>query len=175
MASLDEGKNMVCAWIRENFDPDAQILDVGACDGKWKYLLHEYKNMDAVEAWEPNCIQCAKVYRKAYHKDIAEFEYGKYDLIIFGDVIEHMDVKTAQKVLQYAAERCKDMVVAVPYLYPQGPIYGNPWEVHKQPDLTEAIFRERYPGLEVLHDTGHNYCFWHKAQQKKRGRKKNEK
>ena len=176
MPSLDVGKDKVCEWIRENFKPDAQILDVGSCDGKWKRLLPEYKNMDAVDAWEPNCIQCEPLYRKTYHKDVAEFEYEKYDLIIFGDVIEHMDVPTAQQVLQYASTRCKDMIVAVPFQYPQGAIYGNPWEIHKQPDLTPAIFAERYPDLEVLHDTDERYCFYHKKKQHpKRRVKKSEK
>lgn len=173
MPSLDIGKDKVCEWIRENFEPAAEIFDVGACDGKWKSLLPEYKNMDAIDAWEPNCIQCQPLYRNIYHKDIAEFDYSKYDLIIFGDVIEHMDVPTAQKVLAYASERCKDMIVAVPFEYPQGAIYGNPWEIHKQPDLTPAIVAERYPDLEVLHDTGARYCFYHKKQ--KRRVKKSEK
>lgn len=171
MPSLDVGKDVVCEWIRNNFKPDAQIFDVGCCDGKWKYLLPEYPNMDGIDAWEPNCIHCQRMYRKTFHKNIAEFEYGNYDLIIFGDVIEHMDVPTAQKVLKYASERCKDMIVAVPFEYPQGELYGNPWERHLQADLTPKIFAERYPDLEVLHDTGARYCFYHKKQKKRRVKK----
>lgn len=166
MASYDIGKDVVCEWIRSKFGNNSEILDVGACDGKWKYLLPEYENMDAVEAWEPNCIHISPLYRRVFHKDVAEFEYGDYDLIIFGDVIEHMTVQDAQRTLEFASKHCKDMIVAVPYLYPQGAIYGNPWEVHKQPDLTASVFAERYPGFEVLHDTGQNYCFYHKAQPK---------
>ena len=76
MPSLDVGKDVVCEWIRNNFKPDAQIFDVGCCDGKWKYLLPEYPNMDGIDAWEPNCIHCQRMYRKTFHKNIAEFEYG---------------------------------------------------------------------------------------------------
>ena len=170
MPSLDIGKDKVCEWVRKTFKPDAKVLDVGACDGKWKELLPEYE-MDAVEAWEPNCIAIKDKYTHVFHKDIAEFDYGKYDLIIFGDVIEHMDVPTAQRVLEYASTRCTDMIVAVPYMYPQDAIYGNPWERHKQPDLTAEIFAERYPNLEVLHDTGKNYCFYHLRKEKKRGKR----
>lgn len=164
MASYDAGKNVVCAWIRANFPENAEVLDVGACDGKWRNLLREYKNMDAVEAWEPNFAQITPLYRNAFCTDIDGFEYDKYDLIIFGDVIEHLDVPAAQRVLEYAKPRCKDMVVAVPFMYPQGALYGNPYEVHKQPDLTAELFAERYPGLEVLCDTGQNYCFYHKKE-----------
>lgn len=164
MPSLDIGKSVVCEWIRKRFDKEAEILDVGACDGKWKWLLYEYENMDAVEAWEPNCNMIKGLYRNVFNSDIADFQYDWYDLIIFGDVIEHMDVPVAQKVLKYAESRCRDMIVAVPYQYPQGALYGNPWECHLQPDLTAEIFAERYPGMEVLHDTGQNYCFYHKRR-----------
>lgn len=163
MASHDFGKVEVCEWIRANFPEDSTILDVGACDGKMKSLLPEYENMDAVEIWKPNADRLTG-YRKVICKDIAEFKYKKYDLIIFGDVIEHMDVEKAQKVLEYAKPRCKEILVAVPYLYPQDELYGNPYEKHLQPDLTAKIFNERYPGFEVLLDTGKNYCFYRKAK-----------
>lgn len=174
MASYDMGKDVVAKWIREKFPADATMLDVGACDGKWKRILPEYANMDAVEIFRPNYLSIAGLYRTAFNVDIADLEYEWYDLVIFGDVIEHMDVETAQKVLAYAADHCKDMIVAVPFLYPQGQIYGNPWEIHKQPDLTAEIFDQRYPGFEVLHDTGKNYCFYHKKQKASKKRKKKE-
>lgn len=162
MASYDIGKVEVCAWIRENFPPDAEILDVGACDGKWRHLLPEYKNMDAVEAWLPNAKQIVHLYREVYCCDIVNWQPKRYDLIIFGDVIEHLNVEEAQKVIQSMI--CTDMIIAVPFLYPQGALYGNPFEVHRQPDLTAEIFAKRYPGFEVLVDTGQNYCFYHKEK-----------
>lgn len=163
MASYNVGKDFVVAWIRGNFKPDATVLDVGACDGMYRKLLPEYSNMDAVEIFRQNFERIKPLYRNAFHKDIAELEYDYYDLIIFGDVIEHLDVPTAQKVLRYAYERCRDMVIAVPFLYPQSEIYGNPWEKHIQDDLTSVNFSERYEGFEVLCDTNYNYCYYHKA------------
>ena len=44
-------------------------------------------------------------------------------------------IRYKQKVLKYASDRCKDMVVAVPFLYPQGEWGGNPYQAHKQPEL----------------------------------------
>lgn len=161
MPSYDIGKDIVCGWVRRNFPRNSRILDVGACDGKWKKLLPEYA-MDAVEAWEPHCENIKSMYGQVFCKDIAKLKYDPYDLIIFGDVIEHMTISDAQKVLKYALGKCKDLIVAVPYLYPQGEVGGNPWEVHKQPDITAEIFAERYPELEVLYDTKQNYCFYHK-------------
>ena len=161
MGSYYYGQEDVCSWIRQYYRRDARILDVGACDGNWRRLLPEYPNMDAVEAYGPN-LGLLHGYRAVYHADIRDFAYSAYDLIILGDIIEHLTVPDAQKVLTYAAERCSDMVVAVPFLYHQGAIYGNPFEVHIQDDLTAENFAVRYPELEILLDTGHNYCYYHK-------------
>lgn len=163
MGSYDYGKQAVCAWIRWRFDPGSStILDVGAGDGKWRRLLREYRNMDAVEAFEPN-LQYLTNYRKVYHADVRELEYKPYDLIIFGDIIEHLTVAQAQAVLAYAKPRCRDMIVAVPFCYKQGAIYGNPYEIHIQDDLTPENFEERYPGFAVLNDPGHDYRYYHKG------------
>lgn len=161
MGSYDYGKKEVYAWIRENFPADSTILDVGAGDGKWRYALREYPKMDAVEIYEPH-MRWLTGYRKAYCADIRNFEYGRYDLIIFGDVIEHLNAPDARAVLEYAMPRCRDLIVAVPWRYPQDALYGNPYEIHVQDDLTPALFAERYPGLAVLHDPGHGYCYYHK-------------
>ena len=161
MSSYYYGKPEVCTWIREHFPPDVTVLDVGACDGNWRQLLPEYRNMDAVEIFEPNLSRLTG-YRNVYHADIRDLPYEHYDLIIFGDVIEHMSVDRAREVLEYAAPRCEDMIVAVPFLSPQGAIYGNPFEIHVQDDLTPEIFEERYPGFAVLCDPGHGYCYYHK-------------
>ena len=162
MGSYDYGKPEVVAWIRENYSLDSTILDVGAGDGKWRQLLRRYPNMDAVEAYGPN-LRLLNGYRKVFHADIRDFRFDRYDLIIFGDVLEHLRVKDAQVVLDYARNRCRDMVIAVPFLYEQGAIYGNPYEVHLQDDLTPELFEERYPGFEVLCDPGHDYRYYHKG------------
>lgn len=166
MGSYNVGKDYVCEWIRWHFASGSAILDVGACDGKWRWLLPEYRNMDAVEAWEPN-LKNLSAYRNVFHADIREFEYEWYDLIIFGDIVEHMTPEEAKAMLDYAKPRCKDMVIAVPYLYPQGAIYGNPFEVHVQDDLTAELFEERYPGYKVLCAPANVYCYYHKGDGQK--------
>jgi len=163
MPSYDVGKDAVVEWIRINFNTDSRILDVGACDGKWKKLLPEYR-MDAVEIWEPYCKNLTD-YENVYNYNIVGMIYEYYDLIIFGDVIEHMTVEEAQQVIKYAHPRCKDMIVAVPFLYPQEAVDGNPWQAHKQPELTADLFAERYPSLEVLHYAEEYYCYYHKGCQ----------
>lgn len=164
MASLDTGKAEVVAWIRENFSPSATILDVGACDGKWRDYLPEY-TMDAVEVWTPSAEAIKDKYRTVINENIVGLKYKKYDLIIFGDIIEHLSVEDAQSVLKYAKGKCKDLIVAVPFLYPQGELYGNPYERHIQDDLTDEIFNERYKGLTPIW-SDKSYCYYHKESKK---------
>lgn len=168
MASYEEGKDIVCQWIRDNFPKGSTCLDVGACDGVWHRLLGDYLKMDACEIFKPNIEEhhLQDRYSYVFCGDIFDYWYGRgvYDLIIFGDVIEHMEVIKAQQVLRYAHSRCKDMVIAVPYLYKQGELYGNKYERHIQSELTEGIFKQRYPDYEILFKPNNNYCYWHKKK-----------
>lgn len=165
MASYDYGKQEVCEWIRKRFPADSKVLDVGAGDGKMYKLLPEYMNMDACDIWPPNAVNLEKFYKNVFVSDIADLAYKDYDLILFCDVIEHMDVAKAQAVLEYAKLHCKDMIIAVPFKYPQGELYGNKYETHLQPDLTPALFDERYPGFEPVWKQA-NYCYYHLAEVK---------
>lgn len=162
MASTDWGKREICGWIREHFNPGAEILDVGACDGKWRKMLPEY-TMDAVEAFRPNAERIKPLYRNVYAMDIRDIRmtYGHYDLIIFGDVLEHLQVSEAQAVLAYAKNKSGDILIGVPWRYKQGQLYGNPYEVHIQDDLTPEIFVERYPGFEPVL-MGADYGYYHR-------------
>ena len=57
MSSYFYGKPEICAWIRKWFPREAEILDVGACDGLWRRLLPDFPNMDAVEAFHDNAMR----------------------------------------------------------------------------------------------------------------------
>lgn len=166
MGSYNEGKLEVVEWVKQNFPKGSTCLDVGACDGKWFSLLGDYLAMDAVEIFLPNIDKhdLRNKYRMVYGVDIAYLPYKWYDLIIFGDVLEHMTVAKAQKVVEYARPRCKDMIIAVPYLYTQPPIYGNQWEEHIQNDLTPEIFDQRYPGFTPIIKFN-DYGYYHKDYQ----------
>ena len=166
MASYDAGKPEIVNWIREHFPRGSSCLDVGACDGKWSDLLRDYLIMDGIEAFEPNITghNLAAKYRKIICKDVASYRYFWYDLVIFGDVIEHMDVPKAQKVLRYAKRHCTDMIIGVPWCLKQPAIYGNPWEVHIQDDLTEELFHQRYKGFDRIIQPLPDYAYFHKAE-----------
>ena len=152
MASLNIGKPEALKWIMENFERGSSCLDVGACDGKWSDLLGGYMTIDAVEIYAPNVSKHNLIpkYNNVFITDIRSFKYFHYDLIIFGDVLEHMSVSEAQAVLDYAWDRCKDLIVAVPYQWINRSHYGNPFEFHIQDDLTPENVLERYPKLKPV-------------------------
>ena len=153
MSSFMAGKAAVRDYIVSTMPKGSVCLDVGACDGVWYDLLKNHLAMDAIEIYEPNIIthDLKKKYVNVYNADIRGFNYRKYNLIIFGDVIEHMSVDDAQAVLAYAYNRADEIIVAVPFLYKQGAIYGNIYERHIQDDLTHGIFMKRYPGFVPLY------------------------
>lgn len=163
-SSFTAGKIEACEFIREHFPPESSILDVGPGCGTWRDILPEYSNMDAVEIFPATAAEIQGKYRSVICADIADVEYEWYDLIIFGDVLEHMSVEDAQKMLEYARPRCEDMIIAVPFQYQQGECYGNPWERHIQDDLTLELFYERYPGFESIYLTD-NYAYFHRSDE----------
>lgn len=168
MPSYDKGKEDVVRWIKANFEPGSTILDVGACDGKWAELLEDCRFiMDAVEVYQPyiEWYNLPEKYRSVYNLEAKHFPYLHYDLVLFGDVIEHMTVDDARICLDWAKEHSVDHMVAVPWLYSQGEYDGNKWQEHIQDDLTPEIFDERYPGYEpiVIFDD-YAYFHWNKGK-----------
>ena len=184
MASYNYGKDEVMARVlrylkAHRFYDLVRILDVGACDGKWSMLLAQtilegirddeddlpIIKVDGVEIFKPNAAKILDLYDDFFVGDISHYWYRHqyYDIVILGDVIEHMEVAAAQFVIDYACSNAKaDVIVGVPYQYKQGPIYGNPWERHVQDDLTPELMARRYPRLELMFEAAPNYAYYHK-------------
>jgi hypothetical protein len=141
--------------ILESF-PDRliPILDVGPGAGKYAKLLPEFPNKDAIEVFSPYVERFAlkSMYRHVLIGDIRSFVIwrGCYQLAIFGDVLEHLNVTDAQMVLsKFFRVGCR-LLVVVPYLFPQDSWEGNDFERHLQSDLTLEVMNERYPNLKLL-------------------------
>lgn len=147
-------KEEVRDYLVNKFKGNARILDVGAGEGTyWKLLKDYYRTIDAVEVFKPNIdnFKLKEKYHKVYNIDIKAFKYDFYDIIIFGDIIEHLEPNEAVEVLKYAYTHCKEMIVAVPYQLEQGIAEDNVYEIHKQADLTPELVKERYPMLKELY------------------------
>lgn len=147
------GKTEIRDYLKKLLPIGSTALDVGAGAGIYSVLIGDHYKMDAVEIWYPNIEveELNKKYLTVFHADIRTFEFPhKYDLIIMGDIVEHLDIDDAQKSIKKCLNNCQYLMVAVPYRLKQGPIYGNRFECHRQSDLTPEIFNERYPGFKLV-------------------------
>jgi len=148
-------------YILSNYGPETRILDIGAGIGTYSSLLQEgkYVNMDCVEAWETyiTTYDLTSKYRQVFQGDVTtlNINFSEYDLIILGDVLEHIEMSKAQELVSKMSH-C-DVIVAIPFESEQGIHFDNPFEIHLQADLTFINFFEKfnnfYP-LCVRHDYG---------------------
>ncbi len=160
----------------------ASVLDVGCGFGKWGYLCREYLDafngrwrpedwttrIDGIEFFEPYILAHQRaLYSNITIGDIRDLCHSidEYDLIIAGDVIEHMHKDEAEEVVEtlYAKAR-KMLIVNIPlgkgWDHPAQ--YGNPAELHRSEWYTEdfegyATERETYR-LPAGIDYGSFYC-----------------
>ena len=132
----------------------ASILDVGPGAGKWGLLLAAPgRSIDAVEIHEPYIEKFGlrEIYGTTYLGDVCGFTgFDRYDLVLIGDVLEHLSVERAQALLARIASSGASVLLLVPYQLAQDALGGVESEVHLQPDLTPAIVQERYPGLSQI-------------------------
>jgi hypothetical protein len=115
------------------------IVDIGPGAGTYRDLLQETDAWwTAVEIWAPYVTQFGlkDKYNEVVIADVAWLDWdllGHPDLVIFGDVLEHMTYETASRVLARAVASATWVIVALPIIhYPQGTEMGNPFEAHLQ-------------------------------------------
>lgn len=149
--SHPETKPWILNKIKE-YNPKT-ILDVGAGSGTYADLLKNNGCMitiDAVEVWEPYIkeFNLNKKYRKVYQTDIRDFDRYNHDLVIFGDILEHMSIEDALEVWNTASKYCSFAVISIPIIhYHQHAINGNPYEEHVKEDWSHQEVLETFPNI----------------------------
>ena len=147
------GKQETKQFLNKRHPGRATILDVGAGKGTYAMLLDSKYIMDAIEIFKPYIekFKIHRLYRKVMEMDVRDYEFDqKYDIVIMGDVLEHLSFEDARKFINKAKQNCDTIIVQVPYLFRQGPANNNQAETHIQDDLTPELFAERYPEFDVL-------------------------
>lgn len=138
--SSTEGKSEFVHFI-DRIKP-ASILDIGAGKGIYGTLAriaHEVAVIDAVEVWEPYIDEynLKSIYNNVYNKDARDIDDFAYDVVIFGDVLEHMSKEDAIAVWNRCAKEARYGIISIPIIhYPQGHIHDNPYEEHIKEDWT---------------------------------------
>ncbi len=151
--SYSDYKIEIRFFLKKTIPVGAKILDVGPGAGTYLNLCQGlgYK-MDCIEIHKPyiNEFKLKEKYDNVYEGDILDFDISKYEVIILGDILEHLNIKDAQDLINKITEKKIKCLVAVPYEMEQGELEGNVYETHLQPDLTPDIMLERYPNLKLL-------------------------
>jgi len=163
--SFPFGKKEAISFIEQTCpNKNSRILDVGPGRGIYNKMLKEkgYQDIDAVEIYLPyiEAFELKKMYHNVFHCNIVDFEYEHYDIVIMGDIVEHLQVEAAQRVLKYARLHSNLIVVAVPYLLEQIGSQLDGSGDHRQPDLTREIFLERYQSFKLLIDNNQLGVFY---------------
>ena len=173
--SSDEGKIPVLKYIVENVEKNAKILDVGFGAGAYGKLLRSlyYQNIDGLDIYSDNIKEMGldKIYDNVFIQNIIDFDFKYYDLIIMGDVLEHIELESAKKLLsRFISDKCGQLIVSVPYEYEQDELYGNKHEKHLQPEMNEIFMETHYPCLKLIDVTtsasGHTIAtyYWKKDE-----------
>ena len=131
------------------------VLDIGAGAGNWLDALAAAGfagKVDAVEVWTPYITEyrLQERYREVYAWDARSLTpefLGGYDVVIMGDVLEHMTKPEAQ-VLWRRSLHARHSAIAIPIVhYCQGALNGNPFEEHVKPDWSHEEALEAFPGI----------------------------
>ncbi len=146
-------------WVKEKLveiNP-ATVLDIGPGAGKYSDFIRPLLpdcTIEAVEVWEPyfERFKLREKYDEVFLADVRSWDSFSYDLVIFGDVLEHMTENSALEIWEKCAKQAGVAMISVPIVHwPQGEIDNNPYEVHLT-HWDSADIREKFHGITEYRD-----------------------
>lgn len=130
------------------------ILDVGAGQGVYLNLIREGLgndvNVEAVEVWEPyvNQFDLVNRYNRVYLTDVRNMINFNYDLVILGDILEHMSEQDAISLWDRISRSARYALISIPIIhYHQDAINGNPYEVHVEEDWNTQKVLDKFHSI----------------------------
>lgn len=150
--SDSQGKDAALGWY-QRIAP-ATVVDIGVGCGTYATLMREEPGQvrtgkgkgktartprrdhwTGVEAWEPYIKEFGlrDLYDELVTADARDLESDRFavDLVIAGDVLEHMKRDEAQALIGRIQPAAANLIVSIPVLHlPQGAVNGNPFEEH---------------------------------------------
>jgi hypothetical protein len=144
------------AWVASkivDLYPDS-FLDVGPGEGAYGKLVKEHSPLTvrhAVEIWAPyvETYRLENIYHRVYICDARIFFNYKYDLVILGDVLEHMSQADALALWDVIRHNAKAAIISMPIIhYPQGEEEGNPYEAHIEEDWSHDEILSSFVGIQ---------------------------
>jgi predicted TPR repeat methyltransferase len=145
------------------------VVDIGPGEGTYAKLMrphHKAKSWTAIEAWAPYVTTYGldEMYDRVIVADVnyVYFEALKSDLVIAGDVLEHMEAEDARSLLSRITMLAKNALISIPVLHlDQDAVNGNPFERHIDHWTYEAMLDELQPGVvDTWHGDVLAYYWW---------------
>ena len=149
-----EGKAWVVEHLRSLPQEPEVFLDLGAGAGSWMEALKPWfleSRWLAMEVWLPYIDRFAlrERYDLVIPGDIRKMTFPDADVVIMGDVLEHMSIPDALEV--WGRARCAarmGVVTSIPIVdYHQGHVHGNPFQTHVVPDWSTERVLSPIPGI----------------------------
>jgi hypothetical protein len=151
------------------------ILDVGIGFGRWGILFREFLEIwgngkyDGRWGRRIDGIEIFPGYIKDYHKYFYDEIYigsavdflrnlkTNYDLINFGDVLEHIEKENAEEILQLAMDKSRYVLVNIPIgaHWAQKGTADNPFEEHKSIWYYRDFVKHKYYRIKSFKDFTH--------------------
>lgn len=157
--------------IIRRINPES-VLDIGVGFGRWGILCREFLeiwdegNYTDIWARKIDGVEIFRDYIKEYHYkfynniyianayDFILEQKEKYELIIFGDVIEHFEKKIGEEIIDICLEKSKYVLINIPIgkYWEQGKTNDNPYEEHKSIWSIEDYRRYENKKIKLFRD-----------------------
>ena len=154
-SSSHEGKQWIFDFLRAFNGSIKSVLDLGAGSGTYRDIMSPAlpgATWTAVEIFKPyiDHFKLHTKYSKVYQSDIRQFIPAQnYDVVIAGDVLEHMTKAEAVTVVTNHLPMCKYLIISIPIVkYPQGEFDNNPYQAHVKDDWSHQEFMSSFPNIE---------------------------
>jgi hypothetical protein len=123
----------------------ASVMDVGCGYGKWGFLVREALDfvggrhtqhdrsvrIDGIDAYPVESPLLDWVYDSVTTGEVMDEEISGYDLVVMGDVIEHIPKRQGREIVDELLARNRCVLVNTPREFFQQEILDNPYETHR--------------------------------------------
>jgi len=156
-SSLYEGKDTIIEWVK-NAESVSTILDIGCGEGTYPMLLNQFLPSSVVwwgvEAWKPYIeeFKLSEKYNYILNEDVRLLNWNKlpnFDLVFFGDILEHMTKEESLTVVSNAMNKSKFSIISIPIVrMKQGAVSGNHYEIHVKDDWSHDEVMSTFPNIK---------------------------
>jgi hypothetical protein len=153
--SLEAGKSTIIKWI-DKLPNTNSMLDIGVGIGTYYHLLNPIigGKWEGIEAWKPYIEEydLEKFYDVIHNEDARLYDWSNkfYDLVIAGDVLEHMTKEESIKLINDALDHSTACIISIPVVWmPQDAVDGVPYEIHVKDDWTHDEILESFPHIKL--------------------------